>query len=337
MKMVDLKVLDGLSKGEDKLVEKVPSKPSAFRFKKRSRKGRVRKRTGSTRKDQLKHAKALQGIDDAEGSDGDAGDDKVSHYSKRKRRRKGLIFAAMETRAKNGVSVSVKSNRSSKPLRKDQGATVEMQKKELEHEITQGKVLNAEGQEIYKGEDYYHDMSGTSTKKVRANSGSKGPQKPQVNVLPSCRFDYEPSVCKDYKETGYCGYGDSCKFLHDRGDYKMGWQLEAEWQQKQARIAARKRGEIVSDSDSDYEIKDSEDDEVPFACHICRDSFTKPMRTKCNHFFCQKCIVDHYLKIPTCPVCGRVLDGSFVRAEKILLRLSRRVERRHDDAAGEND
>jgi RING finger protein 113A len=48
--------------------------------------------------------------------------------------------------------------------------------------------------------------------------------------------DYQPDVCKDYKgrsstffsfvcvltdipssETGFCGFGDTCKFLHDRG------------------------------------------------------------------------------------------------------------------------
>ena len=28
---------------------------------------------------------------------------------------------------------------------------------------------------------------------------------------------------------GFCGFGDSCKFLHDRSDYKHGWQLEREW------------------------------------------------------------------------------------------------------------
>ena len=33
-------------------------------------------------------------------------------------------------------------------------------------------------------------------------------------------------MCKDFKDTGYCGYGDACKFLHDRSDYKSGWQLE---------------------------------------------------------------------------------------------------------------
>jgi len=40
------------------------------------------------------------------------------------------------------------------------------------------------------------------------------------------RFDYQPDICKDYKETGFCSYGDSCKFMHDRGDYKSGWELE---------------------------------------------------------------------------------------------------------------
>jgi RING finger protein 113A len=53
------------------------------------------------------------------------------------------------------------------------------------------------------------------------------------NVRAICRFDYQPDICKDYKETGYCGFGDSCKFLHDRGDYKTGWQLEKEWEEQQ--------------------------------------------------------------------------------------------------------
>ncbi len=25
---------------------------------------------------------------------------------------------------------------------------------------------------------------------------------------------------------GYCGFGDSCIYIHDRGDYKTGWELE---------------------------------------------------------------------------------------------------------------
>ena len=45
------------------------------------------------------------------------------------------------------------------------------------------------------------------------------------------RWDYAPDICKDFKETGFCGFGDSCKFMHDRGDYKFGWQLEREAEQ----------------------------------------------------------------------------------------------------------
>ncbi|KAK9444467.1 hypothetical protein VB005_02218 [Metarhizium brunneum] len=37
--------------------------------------------------------------------------------------------------------------------------------------------------------------------------------------------DYDPNVCKDWKRCGSCGFGDSCKFLHAREDYKQGWQL----------------------------------------------------------------------------------------------------------------
>ncbi|KAJ3621768.1 hypothetical protein Zmor_004529 [Zophobas morio] len=50
-----------------------------------------------------------------------------------------------------------------------------------------------------------------------------------TNIRATIRWDYAPDVCKDYKETGYCGFGDTCKFMHDRGDYKMGWQLDKEY------------------------------------------------------------------------------------------------------------
>ncbi|CDJ44289.1 zinc finger (CCCH type) protein, putative [Eimeria tenella] len=51
--------------------------------------------------------------------------------------------------------------------------------------------------------------------------------------------DYKPELCKDFKETGFCGFGDCCKFLHDRTDYKEGWQVEREWQQQQQKTLVR--------------------------------------------------------------------------------------------------
>jgi hypothetical protein len=42
-----------------------------------------------------------------------------------------------------------------------------------------------------------------------------GPQRGSNNVRTTIRFDYQPDICKDYKETGYCGYGgtqESCLY-----------------------------------------------------------------------------------------------------------------------------
>lgn len=51
-----------------------------------------------------------------------------------------------------------------------------------------------------------------------AGSGinSVGPMRAPTNLRSTVRWDYQPDICKDYKETGFCGFGDSCKFLHDR-------------------------------------------------------------------------------------------------------------------------
>jgi hypothetical protein len=34
-----------------------------------------------------------------------------------------------------------------------------------------------------------------------------GPRTGTSNIRITQRFDYQPDVCKDYKETGYCGFG----------------------------------------------------------------------------------------------------------------------------------
>lgn len=120
------------------------------------------------------------------------------------------------------------------------------------------------------------------------------------NLRISCRFDYQPNICKDYKESGYCGYGDSCIFLHDRyveihmfcmliarGDYKTGWQLEREYDEAQKKKQAEKLDhtkatgkKLVDDDKGEYYIgSDSEDDGLPFVCLKCKDSFVKPVVT----------------------------------------------------------
>ncbi|CAF1259834.1 unnamed protein product [Rotaria sp. Silwood1] len=65
----------------------------------------------------------------------------------------------------------------------------------------------------------------TDSTQRNANSGLVRNQDPihaPANVCVSVRWDYQPNICKDYKQPGYYGFGDICKFLHDRSDYKHG-------------------------------------------------------------------------------------------------------------------
>ncbi|XP_026442210.1 zinc finger CCCH domain-containing protein 1-like [Papaver somniferum] len=78
-----------------------------------------------------------------------------------------------------------------------------------------------------------HDSRATAAYTVSGEKagGAHGPLRASTHIRTSTRWDYRPDICKDYKQTGYCGFGDSCKFVHDGGDYKSGWQTEREWEE----------------------------------------------------------------------------------------------------------
>lgn len=93
-------------------------------------------------------------------------------------------------------------------------------------------------------------------------------------------------------------------FLHDRGDYKSGWQLEREWEEdqklKREELSARGSGK-KSSKGSEQGDRAEEDpkadgnvssDGLPFACYICRKSFVRPVVTLCEHYFDEKCALD---------------------------------------------
>ncbi|KIP06535.1 hypothetical protein PHLGIDRAFT_30457 [Phlebiopsis gigantea 11061_1 CR5-6] len=149
-----------------------------------------------------------------------------------------------------------------------------------------------------------------------------GPQRASGSTIRTVTIvDYQPDVCKDYKETGFCGYGDTCKFLHDRGTYLQGWQLD-----KLAENA--QQGGDVSDSDSDEE-------DIPFACLICRKPYTDPIVTRCGHYFDSACAIRRFAKTPKCAACGAPTGGIFNRADKIIEKT--RKKREEKEAAEEDD
>ena len=91
---------------------------------------------------------------------------------------------------------------------------------------------------VYRGLGAYKQPILPSENKIATAkfTGALGPNRSASNLRVTSRFDYQADICKDYKETGYCGFGDSCKFMHDRSDYKSGWQIDKEWEQSRKKV-----------------------------------------------------------------------------------------------------
>jgi len=161
-------------------------------------------------------------------------------------------------------------------------------------------------------------------------TGSHGPVRAPAFVRTTTRMDYQPDVCKDYKETVFCGYGDSCKFLHDRGNYASGWQQEKEWDEQQSKKKKRLEEALLLSTEGiagldGEEVKvEASAEELPWACLICRKDFVNPVVTSCNHYFCSGCILEHNKKNSKCPapLCGKQMFGVFNKAHKLMKRTS---------------
>lgn len=188
------------------------------------------------------------------------------------------------------------------------------------------KSNTSSDEKLYKGihgyTDYKAGFRREQTVAGEKAGGAHGPLRASAHIRVSARFDYQPDICKDYKETGYCGYGDSCKFMHDRGDYKPGWQMEKEWDEAEK---ARKRNLAMGGGDSDEEgakSDEDEDDALPFACFICRQPFVDPVMTKCKHYFCEHCALRHHARNKKCFVCNTPTLGIFNTAHEIRKKMA---------------
>eukprot|EP00924_Labyrinthula_sp_SR-Ha-C_P002688 augustus_masked-scaffold_13-processed-gene-4.9-mRNA-1 protein AED:0.13 eAED:0.13 QI:0/-1/0/1/-1/1/1/0/225 len=139
-----------------------------------------------------------------------------------------------------------------------------------------------------------------------------GPRNAPSHIRVTSRFDYHPEICKDYKETGYCGYGDTCKFIHDRSDYKLGWEIEREWELEQRKkLKDKLSGNNPEKTVVTEEVKKD-------VCFICKKDYQDKVITKCGHHFCQECALNRFLKERniSCAVCGASTDGTFNKPQK---------------------
>ena len=74
-------------------------------------------------------------------------------------------------------------------------------------------------------------------------------------------------------------------------------------------------------------IESEEEEEVPFACLICRQPFNDPIVTKCQHYFCSGCAIKRFAKTPKCFACGTPTSGIFNKASRIIEKMNAKQER----------
>jgi len=217
---------------------------------------------------------------------------------------------------------------------------------------------------VYRGLGGYKQYAERSEGAISASkySGLLGPTRGMSNVRSTMRIEYwaacsgtDGGICKDYKETGYCGFGDSCKFLHDRSDYKSGHVIEREWEEKQKALEEKKRKQwekralrkaeagAGEEDGSEADGSESEDEsELPEACLNCRirwrDCKSIPVQTVCGHHFCEDCAMAHYAQTPKCYTCGAPTHGIFnsceALEEKLRQRRTSHSERQNAGASG---
>ncbi|CAD6501833.1 BgTH12-02079 [Blumeria graminis f. sp. triticale] len=324
---------------EDQEVQSLPKKPPAI-FKKRNAAGKAKFRK-----------RAVSQPPSSSNSDDSSSEDEAGKKIKRRKHISSSITASSgaivystpdlePTRFNADRSTTIKSSndatKSSNWYEQNKNDAVSSKR----------SLVPAETAPVQQLDGNYTGLANTKTfiaKNPNAPNQVVGPVKAPTNLRTITVTDFAPDVCKDYKQTGFCGFGDSCKYLHAREDYKHGWQLDKEWENvtKGKKIVG---GTKVASADRKVEENDSDDDtsleNIPFACILCKKSYQNPIITKCGHYFCENCALKMFKKTSSCAACGAGTGGVFNVAKglkKLLEKKRERVQRNRQKAveAGE--
>lgn len=277
-------------------------------------------------------------------SDSDSGftssDDEEGHRIKRRRKQGAVTASSAANKPNKNVSDELPASSGPVPLTSTNDATKQANWYDDDDLSTQNLLGKTRTQPppstpsapdgTYKGAANYQSFI---QKNPNAPTKQVGPIKAPTNVRTVTTIDFAPNVCKDWKLTGYCGFGDSCIYLHSREDYKQGWELDRDWEintqgkQLKGKVVSHRRGGAKptegDEDDDEEELLES----IPFACIICKGSYKNPIVTKCGHYFCESCALQRYRKNPTCAICGAGTGGVFNVAKKLNDLLQKKRER----------
>ncbi|KAK2624086.1 hypothetical protein QTJ16_006720 [Diplocarpon rosae] len=316
------------------------SAPVAF-FKKRAGKSNFRKRTATPTP-----------ASDSDSGDFSSSEDESGRKIKRRRGNTGAIKvsstnAASSTAERTATTIytadrssTIKSsNDATKQTNWYENTTDALPSKNLLGSTRATSSETADG--TYKG---LANATSFIQKNPNAPSRVVGPVKAPTNIRTITVTDFAPDVCKDYKQTGFCGFGDNCKYLHAREDYKAGWQLDKEWENvtKGKKVLG---GTKIASANRNADEENSGDEDailegIPFACVICMKKYQDPIVTKCGHYFCESCALKRYRKDPSCAICGAGTGGVFNVArnlKKLLEKKKARAARRREKAIEAGD
>ncbi|KAL7275772.1 RNA-splicing factor [Rhizina undulata] len=305
-----------------------PSAPIAFFRRSSKKKSSLRKRAATP---PPAAASDSDQFDEYSSSD-EAGEDKLSRPIKKRRKDKGAVTTENLTSKSSSskedpapvysatTSITSTNDATKQVDWHNENGDEYLARKRNPKDASADEIPGTSG--IYKGASTY----GSFIKKPEnAPTRAAGPIKAPTNIRTITITDYAPDVCKDYKQTGFCGFGDTCKFLHAREDYAQGWKLDRDWEISQKAGGKAKAKQEDAEDDEQKELKN-----IPFACVICKKDYKSPIVTKCSHYFCESCAIGRYRKNPSCAICGKRTDGVFNVAKGLQKKLDRKREREEE-------
>ncbi|KAM4762039.1 E3 ubiquitin-protein ligase RNF113A-like, partial [Cyanocitta cristata] len=161
-------------------------------------------------------------------------------------------------------------------------------------------------------------------KDTRMGNASAGTVRPgPIRALEHSRVHWDTRLHKDHNETGFCAFGASCEFPHERWDCKHGWQIP--WELHQG-----------ANDDGNDEVSSHEGD-LPFKCFICRGSFKNLVVTKCWRCFCESCARQRRRKSQRCRICDKQTHlCSFNPAKELMAKLEKHKEEEEEEQQSEH-